>query len=240
MFTGGGLAWADRTLKSGRFAVEPAAPGVRPDLSGLSCRWNDIPATLGVILSVVLAPVHEGDPAFRGLVESLLHDLESSAEVARPVPDGAPGVGWPPPGLDLEARASRKSGEGISFARLRVMLATLVAYVVMRLGIRVGDFDPAVYRRTVVENSDFRKYDDILRMTLDCTAGLADRIEERLGRAAAANIAKFGLHRQSTALMTCIVPSVSENNHIHFVDGAAGGYAMAARQLKQDVEIARQ
>lgn len=239
MFTGGGLAWADGALKSGAFAVAPAPPGVRPDLSGLSCRWNDIPATQGVILSLVVAPVRQGDPAFRRLVEGLLTELENSTEVARPVPEGAPGVGWPPSGLDLEARASRKGGEGLLFARLRVMLATLIAYVVMRLGIRVGGFDPAVYRRTVVENSDFRKYDDNLRMTLDCTAHLADRIEARLGHAAADNVARFGMHRQSAALMTCIVPSISENNHIHFVDGAAGGYAMAARQLKETVEIAR-
>jgi hypothetical protein len=100
----------------------------------------------------------------------------------------------------------------------------------------VGGFDPAVYRRTVVENSDFRKYDDCLRMTLDCTPGLADRIEQRLERAAGENIARFGLHRQSAALMTCIVPSIAENNHLHFVDGAAGGYAMAARQLKRAIE----
>jgi hypothetical protein len=235
MFAGGGLALADRILKSGRFAVAPAVPGTRPDLSGLSCRWNDIPAALGVILSVVVAPVVQGDPAFRKLVEDLLDELESSPEVARPVPENAPGVGWPPPGLDLEARATRRGGERLSLARLRVMLATLVAYVVMRLGIRVGGFDPAVYRRTVVENSDFRKFDDNLRMTLDCTPGLADRIEERLTRAMAENIANFGLHRQSAALMTCIVPSITENNHIHFVDGAAGGYALAARQLKQQV-----
>ncbi|MFO1323569.1 MAG: DUF3095 domain-containing protein [Burkholderiales bacterium] len=235
MFTGGGLAWADRMLKSGQFAVAAAAHGVRPDLSGLSCRWNDIPATRGVILSLVVAPVRHDDAAFRGLVEGLLHELENSDEVARPVPDGAPGVGWPPPGLDLEARASRKGGEALSLARLRVAMETLLAYVVMRLGLRVGGFDPAVYRRTVVENSDFRKYDDSLRMTLDCTPGLADRIETRLAAAAAENIARFGVHRQSAALMTCIVPSIAENNHIHFVDGAAGGYTMAARQLKQSV-----
>jgi len=233
MFSGGGLCWADRMLKSGRYAVEPGPPGVRPDLSGLSCRWNDIPATRGVILSLVLTPVRQGDPAFRALVDGLLHELEASTEVARPVPDDAPGVGWPPPGLDLEARSSRKPGEGLALARLRVAVQTLIAYIVMRLDVRVGSFDPAVYRRTVVDNSDFRKYDDSLRMTLDCTAELANRIEARLRRAAGEDIAQFGLHRQSAALMTCIVPSIAENNHVHFVDGAAGGYASAARHLKQ-------
>src|SRR5262249_4053246 len=161
--------------------------GTRPDLSGLSCRWNDIPATRGVILSLVVAPVRHGDPAFRQLVESLLAELEASPDVTRPVPDNAPGVGWPPPGLELEARASRRRGEGHFAARVRVLLATLLAYIVMKLGFRIGGFDPALYRKQVVENSDFRKFDDNLRMTLDCTAEVADRIQQRLDRAAAAN-----------------------------------------------------
>ena len=180
-----------------------------------------------------MAPVTHGDPAFRKLVEDLLADLENSSEVARPVPEDAPGVGWPPPGLDLEAHASRAPGESFSARRLKVLAATLIAYLVMKSGVRIGGFDPAVYRRQVVENSDFRKFDDNLRMTLDCTPALADRVEQRLTAARAANIARFGLHRQPAAIMTCIVPSISENDHVHFVDGAAGGYALAARQLKQ-------
>jgi hypothetical protein len=232
MFSGGGLAWADRAMKQGQYAVPPAEPGTRPDLTGLSCRWNDIPASHGLILSLVVAPVTHGDPAFRKLVEELLAELEHSAEVARPVPDNAPSVGWPPPGLDLEARASRKSGEGLFMRRLRVGADTLIAFIVMRFGIRVGGFDPTVYRREVVENSDFRKFDDNLRMTLDCTPALADRIEQRLAKAEVDKIARFGLHRQPSAIMTCIVPSVADSGHVHFVDGGAGGYALAARRLK--------
>jgi hypothetical protein len=31
--------------------------------------------------------------------------------------------------------------------------------------------------------------------------------------------------------MTCFVPSVLTSDHVHFVDGAGGGYASAAKQL---------
>ena len=232
MFSGGGLAWAERAMKAGRYALPAAPPGTRPDLSGLSCRWNDIPATHGVIISLLVVPVQHGDPAFRDLIETLLRELEASAEVARPVPDNAPGVGWPPPGLELEARASRRRGESLFLRRLRVMADTLLAYAVLASGVRVGGFDPATYRRQVVENSDFRKYDDNLRMTLDCTPALADRIEQRLAQAERDNIVRYGIHRQPAAIMTCIVPSITESNHVHFVDGAAGGYAVAAQRLR--------
>ena len=233
MFSGGGLAWAERAMKAGEFAIPPAPKGTRPDLSGLSCRWNDIPATRGLILSLVVAPVTHGDPAFRTLVEGLLAELESSPEVARPVPDGAPNVGWPPRGLDLEAYASRRHGQSFSARRWKLLLDTMIAYIVLKFGIRLPGFDPAVYRKQVVGNSDFRKFDDNLRMTLDCTAALADRVEKRLLDARAARIARFGLHRQPAAIMTCIVPSISDSNHVHFVDGAAGGYALAAKQMKE-------
>lgn len=32
--------------------------------------------------------------------------------------------------------------------------------------------------------------------------------------------------------MTCIVPTPMSRDHMHFIDGAAGGYAVAARNLK--------
>jgi hypothetical protein len=232
MFSGGGLAWAERAMKAGRFTLPAAAAGARPDLTGLSCRWNDIPATLGVIVSLLVAPVTQGDPAFRNTLEGLLRELEASTEVARTVPSGGLTAGWPPAGAELEARASRRRGESLFLRRIRVLVQTFLSYTVFQTGMRVGKFDPAVYRRQVVENSDFRKYDDNLRMTLDCTPALADRIEQHLAKAARDNIVRFGIHRQPAAIMTCIVPSATESNHLHFVDGAAGGYALAAQKLR--------
>ena len=83
-----------------------------------------------------------------------------------------------------------------------------------------------------MENSDFRKYDDGLRLTLDCTPDFADRVERRLVAAEEAGKARFGLHRQGAAIMTCITPSPIESDHVHFIDGADGGYAAAASRLK--------
>ena len=38
--------------------------------------------------------------------------------------------------------------------------------------------------------------------------------------------------------MTCIVATPLQRDHIHFVDGASGGYAMAAANLKAKVVAA--
>ena len=63
----------------------------------------------------------------------------------------------------------------------------------------------------------------------------ATAIERRLEDARSAGIANAGLHRQETALMTCIVPSVFNDDHLHFLDGGGGGYTQAALQLKPAV-----
>ena len=102
----------------------------------------------------------------------------------------------------------------------------------MRFGIKVGNFVPKTYVQQVVENSDFRKYDDGLRMILDCTPELADALTQRLAEAAANGVVRYGLHRQDAAMMTCFTPSVMRSDHVHFIDGARGGYASAATALK--------
>jgi hypothetical protein len=105
-----------------------------------------------------------------------------------------------------------------------------------KTGIRLGGFDPTRYRAQLVANSDFRKFDDGLKLTLDCSRETADRIERLLAEARRKGICRYGLHRQAEAIMTCIVPSVTAADHVHFIDGAAGGYAQAAAMLKLQPE----
>jgi hypothetical protein len=231
MFSGGGLAWADAAIKRGEFAVAPAPPGTWPDLTGLSCRFEQFRAARGVVLAVLIMPLPDANPAaFRALTEEIVTLVENSPDAGRPLPATGPKLGWPPQGAELEARTMPGPSR---FKRARVLARTLLYFLVMRSGLRVGNFVPAVYLRQVVENSDFRKYDDGLRMIIDCTPELADRIERRL--AAAAGTARYGLHRQDAAMMTCFTPSPNRSDHVHFVDGAQGGYAAAATALKAQI-----
>jgi hypothetical protein len=232
MFTGGGLAWAEQRMKDGAFAIPPAAPGTRPDLAGLSCRFAEIPAERGVILSLIVLPKPgAAAAAFSDLVGRILK-LAEGVEVGRPVPAAGPALQWPPAGLAIEASALPLSRTSRAAARLVVGARTLAAHLMFKTGVRLGGFDPARYRRQLVENSDFRKFDDGLRMTLDCTPALASQFEALLASAESGGIARCGMHRQGAALMTCFVPSPTRSDHVHFIDGAMGGYAAAARAVK--------
>ena len=232
MFSGGGLGWAEAAMKRGEFAVAAAPPGEQPDLSGLSCRFEEIPSVArphSFGAGGAGARRRSAAPSARQSRTSSISSNESP-DAGRPVPLGGPEIRFPPKGMEFEARAARG---GSLFRRRSVVFATsLWAYVVMRFGIKVGNFVPKTYLQQVVENSDFRKYDDGLRMILDCTPELERELTQRLTQAASSGIVRYGLHRQDAAMMTCFTPSVMRSDHVHFIDGARGGYASAATALK--------
>lgn len=231
MFSGGGLGWADAAMKRGEFAVTEAPAGSQPDLSGLSCRFEEIPASRGLILSVLVVPARGAEAqAFRKVIEDVIHLVERSPDAGRPVPSQGPPLKWPPQGLEYEARAKR--GGSLLQRRVGVLAYTLFVYLIVRFDIKIGGFVPKLYTRQVVENSDFRKYDDGLRMILDCTPELARALSDCLAAAARDGIVRYGLYQQDAAMMTCFTPSALRSDHVHFIDGARGGYASAATALK--------
>ena len=187
-----------------------------------------------MVLSLVAAPAAGASgEAFRAAVAHIATIVERTPDASRPVTGHGLRLTWPPAGADLEARASRRPGELVRARKIKVLAWTFLYLLIMRFRIKVGSFIPAKYTREVVDNSDFRKFDDSLRMVLDCTPELADEIERHLADCAARNIVRYGTHRQQAAMMTCFTPSPTKSSHVHFIDGADGGYAMAASALKE-------
>jgi Protein of unknown function (DUF3095) len=233
MFSGGGFAWADAAMKRGEIAVPPALPGSHPDLNGLSCRYEVIPSQRGQVLSLVVAPGPQAtEETFRAAVEAITRIVEKTPDASRPLPGQGLKFKWPPSGVDLEARAARRVGESVAARKIKVLVLTFLIFLVMHFKLRMGRFIPEKYERELVENSDFRKFDDSLRMVLDCTPELAAEIEDYLQKAAADGVVRYGTHRQAAAMMTCFAPNPANPSHVHFIDGADGGYATAASVMK--------
>ena len=229
MFTGGGLTWFEGRAKRGEYALEPAAPGVRPDLSGLSCRWGVAPAKHGVILSIIVAPRGD-DPRFPQLVGEIVRTALDAVDGGRPITLDSLGAGSPTAVIPLESAALATTGQSRFKARLGAARNYALGLVFHAFKLRAGAFDMAAYVAEVAANADFRKFDDGLRLTLDCSPAFADAMEARL--AAAEDFADFGTFRQEAAQLTCFVPAVTDRGHMHFVDGAGGGYTMAAKAMK--------
>ncbi|MCW0000920.1 DUF3095 domain-containing protein [Pararhizobium sp. YC-54] len=237
MFAGGGSSWAEARMKEGLFAVPPAPAGARPDLTGLSCRWNPIQSRHGEIVSIIAIPAgSENIAAFQALVADIVALAAGVERNGHPVAVEGPQIGLSMAGLAAETKTAPKG------KRFTHWLFILAQYLLMaglfRFGLTLGRFDPKLYRQDVARNTDFRKFDDGLKMTIDVDPQRFRQIERRLDEASAAGICRFGLHRQDSALMTCIVPTPLSRDHMHFIDGAAGGYAVAASRMKKQMPAA--
>jgi len=108
------------------------------------------------------------------------------------------------------------------------------------------------YKKGMRTHSDYRKFDDMIRMVIDCTPQQADEIDDMLQRYSCPeynnknnnnnnqNVGRgrifYGSHRSNCTLMTCLVGDTTEGDHIHFIDGDDGGYAMAAKTLKRQMK----
>jgi hypothetical protein len=233
MFAGGGLSWAETQMKSGVQTVPDAAPGTKPDLTGLSCRWSNMPSQHGVILSVVILPQKDAPAAaFAKLAHSVIDLAENLDRSGNPSKKQGPNIGWPTArARSLEAHAQH-GNDALGPSRRTALYQSLIAWVLIKTGLKIGGFDAREYRRVVGQNADFRKFDDGLKMTLDCDAATQKKLRGLLEKAAADGLIRYGLHEQSEAMMTCIVPSMLRDDHMHFVDGAAGGYTAAAQAIK--------
>lgn len=236
MFSGGGVAWAEAQMKTGALRVPQSPdPIAAPDLTGLSCRWSNVEAQNGSILSLVMKP-RSGVSAqeFARVAEKIIQTADGNTRGGHPIPSEGPGIEFPPPGLGIEAQAQH-GARPVWVKKLSLFAENLMIWFLFRTKLQLGQFNPTSYRQAVASNADFRKFDDGLKMTLDCDADAEERIEAALREATGQGLIHYGIHTQDQAMMTCLVPAPTEAGHMHFVDGASGGYALAASKLDRAI-----
>ncbi|HEX4046908.1 MAG TPA: DUF3095 family protein [Elusimicrobiota bacterium] len=235
-FRGGGLSSAERKIKGdpARYAV-PERAEHRSDLSGLSCRWKPIPSDRGVILSILIgARAEAGSRAVYDKVLKRLEDVfNGDLFNANPVHLSTMSYRSVWENLAAEARCHR---DAVSLAFLARAAEIVASVLVFKWKVPPLVFDPKKYAESMSAHSDFRKFDDILRMVVDCSPAQAAAIRSFLDELRAKDEICFGLHESKAALMTCFVYDVKDGGHIHFIDGGDGGYALAAKQFKAQLK----
>lgn len=232
MFMGDGLEWAETQLKDGKIRLDASSENEEPDLNGLSCLWGPVQSKQGKIVSLIVRPV-PGAPMhrFSEIASAVIALLEESQDL-NPVPPDGPNVRWPSVSIDLQSRVAQ-DGRSRWLRRAKVVGTAGLIWLIFKIGIRLSGFDPKRYRREMAVNTDFRKFDDALMMTVDCTPEMVSRLRDMLEDAVAEGIVRYGLHMQDEAIMTCVAPSVQSSDHMHFIDGGEGGYVAAAAQLRR-------
>ncbi|MBK7845419.1 MAG: DUF3095 family protein [Bdellovibrionales bacterium] len=132
-----------------------------------------------------------------------------------------------------EIRYSDRKLSKILFKRLAFMI---FAVFIFRFRFPAFGFSRNEYLDELGSHSDFRKFDEVVRMVVDCTDEQANHISILLDKKYVDGKIFYGLFSSDTSLMTCFVQNLADGGHIHFIDGGDGGYAMAAKQLKEQIK----
>jgi hypothetical protein len=236
-FKGSALTKAEEIIKKNLPGADVFTPlnTTAPNLQGLSCRISPLKTKNGIILSLLIKPqsknIHESGKTLDEVLKKLHEILDQNFHSAAPVDLERLNWSLVPKTLNAEVKFS-----GTAF--LKKLLEVIVVNMALRFNFNLGEFSPQKYKAELVVNSDFKKFDETLRMVLDCSKEQAGKIKEFLKDLHAKKLVFFGTHEADQSLLTCIVQSASTGKHIHFVDGANGGYALAAVELKKQIASA--
>lgn len=245
MFAGSGFATAERWIKdpitASRYSI-PSGDDATASFEGFECRWQPVESKQGAMVSLLVQAVAQDETVQAEVYRSVLATLARihGADDARPVSVDRLKLRAFGGDYSTEARlvSGGSAGDEYERAHRNAQKKSRAGRVLMGLGASVGGFDGAAYASELVENTDFRKFDETLRMVLDLREEEIVELERFLESERTAGRVVYGLHRASSALVTCFVRSYS-GNHLHFVDGADGGYALAAKQLKRQLAGSR-
>jgi len=235
-FSGGGVELAEQWIKTNEtYLVSNETSEAAPDLSGLSCRWESLPAKNDVMFSLLIrvldSDAHKAGKLYKQIINDISNITDNEGYDSKPVALSNLSINWPPTKIKNEIKATL-GGRNIIIWTIKLYLNSLLQFLLDRYDVSIGAYKGKAYRAELISNTDYCRFDDTLRMLLDCTQAQCKTIEIMLQNYADKNLLTFGVHKSGSALMTCLVFDLDKKQHIHFVDGNDGGFTSAAKAMK--------
>lgn len=240
IFTGGGLTYATQLSKdvatADRFNIQNIDIPEKPNFTGLTCAWQDIFSPYGEAVSLlVMATVNDfetEDLIYKKALEEI-YKIYGDVERFHPIMPGNMKIALENKNISRMVKIQSKTASYLR--RLILFVRTTINLLVLALSKRfknkVGWWDWKLVEKSVVADSDYRKFDDMLRMVIAGDATQRSQLESYLEKNYQAGKLVYGIHVSDRVLMTCMVP-LSGGREVHLIDGADGGYALAAKDMK--------
>ena len=249
VFSGRGWEEAERRVKAqsgndltnGVIKVDEFAGEVNGSFEGFECRWQNVPSFQDHKLSLLVAAISSEAEVNFATYQRVLANIQSIyGDVAQYHPLRASNMQltFNPRLLSNEWRvrsAHLSLKKRIAYFANLLFLSAAGRFIFWRkLDTKAVKWSK--YKADLVENSDFRKFDGMLRMVMDGKNSQATALQAYLETEYRQGKLVFGMYKSREALLTCIVESYN-GNHLHFVDGSDGGYALAAKELKRRMSL---
>lgn len=237
IFWGDGLPYAESLIKQ---RPQPPLEKIGGDftaLKGLECRWQEIPSDKEEITAYIIKATGPDDrvrtETYQRCLEAV-NKIYGSQEKFNPLSREKLNFTFNPWKLSLEwkMRTWGQSWRQKSVYILKLLFQLISGWYLMKKGISTKYVDWGDYKGDLIRHADYRKFGDGLRFIATGTADQREQMEIQLRKELEGKSLIFGIHSSSGLIITCYVTSY-QKQHIHFVDGSDGGYAMAARMLKK-------
>ena len=213
-----------------------------PDFKGLQCRWQPLYARNGVDLSIIVQARQGDDMQKAALYAEMLGNIEELCGPAanwKPVSADQLTLGNTPAQLATESKV-QTHGQGRK-AYLKYLWDTVLMSNIGKLmflfGLKAGTMDGKTYKKSMESHNDYIKFDNTLRLVMDVSQEKEASLRHYFDILVGQGKIFYGIHSASSALMTCIIFDYA-SQHFHFIDGSDGGYALAAKQMKQQMKHA--
>jgi hypothetical protein len=239
-FLGGGATYAENLIKDpingAKYQVEELEGDPEIDVSGLECRWDEVKNSRGEVHSLLVESTSE-DPVkkFR-LYQEVFQKIGSiygSDEEFAPITTDGLSLTLDNKKLAVERKVQTFGKEWRDKIKywIKLRIQWLFGIILMGFGIKTENVDWGIYKRDLAENTDYRKFDDILRLVLAGSETQRYTLQGYLETLYENGQLVYGLHHANSALITCVILN-HHQGHIHLVDGSDGGYAKAATKMK--------
>lgn len=220
---------------------------IKPDFTGFTCRWQDIPSHRGETVSFIVkmnSPSTSSDQELLKIVLDQVSLLLGNDVEIHPLKEEKIKVDLSGKYPSKEATVHSGSRTGIFYflRRIKIKIEGLAVNLAIktqwRFGPKINGKELRELRKSQVIASDFRKYDGTLKMVIACDSDSRESFLKFLDDLYRQGKLFYGYHVSDRALMTCALHEGSIRE-VHFVDSADGGYALAAAQLKEQIKASR-
>ncbi|WP_432713670.1 DUF3095 family protein [Pedobacter sp.] len=223
---GNGLTYAEGILKDeNRNLAYPTAAEKESDLSGMECRWDQIPvpADQDEVLTLLIIGEIEPQGMTYSKVLSKIDTIFGSHQQRQPISIKKLRLKSTYNRLRTDLLAKYNSGRLSLYLVNGISGLAAYLYFMTRPGMR--------YLSELVEMSDTLVLDGRINMVISGTKAQRIELLENLDVMESSGEIIYGVHISTSSIMSCYVRDMKEA-HIHFVDGSQGGYTMAATQIK--------
>lgn len=227
---GDGLAFAEKIIKGDDYSLNVSSSLENElDLSGMQCRWDKIkpPQDYDEVISLLVI-AREGTKqteTFKKVID-LLDKIYGDAEKRKPITVSKLKLKGTLKKIGTEMRV--KLGGYRPLYLFRTWFTTLLGSLYFRTGRGKN------YLVQLVEMSDTLVIDGRINTVISGSKQQREELEKALDQLEAEGFIRYGLFVSKESVISCYVRSM-DDNHVHFVDGAEGGYTRAATILKQKI-----